>query len=68
MMPSIIRFKKVFTVDGRLSPDVVDPGVMTGPVLDVDGETRNDADCYLVGMVFHLRIFEGALFTCNLKH
>jgi len=59
--------RKVFTVDGRLPPHVVGPGVMTGPVLDMGRETRNDADCRLAGMVFRLGFFEGALFTCDLK-
>lgn len=67
LVPMIERLRKVFTVDGRLPPHVVGAGVMTGPILNMGCETRNGADCRLVGMVFRLGFFEGVLFTCDLR-
>lgn len=61
------RLGTVF-IDGRLPSHVVGAGVMTGPILNMGCETRNDADCRLVGMVFCLGFFEGTLFTCDLRH
>ena len=42
-------------------------GVVTGPILNMGSETRNDADSRVVGMVFRLGLSEGGLFTCDFR-